>query len=167
MQEYEKKMLLAYTGLDSYEYYQKVFEKLESGKKWSWNWSAFFFGFSFMVLRNNSLGGILFLLLGLFNAIVVPFLAKYVYSVVEYNEHSVFLALSFILLLRFIVWLLEGGFANVFLLKRYKDLKAKFEKKYEDEDKRLNAMEKAGKLYYIFASISLSFSLGVMMKFFM
>ncbi len=140
MNEHEIEMLEAYVGNDSVEYYKKVFGELDTGKKWSWNWSAFFFGFSFAIYRNNSLAALVFFILPILSALFAVVLGG---------------------LIAILGFVLQGGFMNWFLYIRYKKLKTKLEKKYEDKEKRIASMKKSSRKLPIFAFMSLQIYLAL------
>ena len=67
-QEYKLRMLLSKTDPD--QYYPSVFEKIKSGKKNVWNWSAFLFPVFWLCYRNMFAESFLLAFLGSFAAVL-------------------------------------------------------------------------------------------------
>ncbi|MDX1796026.1 MAG: DUF2628 domain-containing protein [Hydrogenovibrio sp.] len=141
---YETRLMEAFIQKPSkMEYYQAAYDKMTAtgtpNLKWHWSWWGFFGGWAFLLYRKAYLPAL------------VTFIVSTILSFLPFGGIATMIVL--------------GGITPYFVIKRYANLKIQVENRYEDPEKRIDAMREvggfhtwvawAGLIYYAFVILML------------
>ncbi|MDR1910923.1 MAG: DUF2628 domain-containing protein [Helicobacteraceae bacterium] len=152
-EEYETRMLEAFLRKKGkVAFYSDLYERAtRSGEPrmcWKWSWWAFFGGLWYPLYRKTYLAALTIFAINNAFGMFLQFAFGYFASNVNISNDERLVTFTTIFLaflgLTFIFQIFIGGYAPYFVIKRYIDLKALIEKKYESQSERVATMAQHG-----------------------